>query len=284
MQIVESIADLRPAVRKAKDDGRVVGLVPTMGALHEGHLTLIRTSVGAGDFTVVSIFVNPTQFGPSEDFQSYPRNFDSDVEKCRESGAEIVFAPSVEEIYPEGFGTYVNVEGLTDILEGASRPGHFRGVTTVVLKLFTAVEAHRAYFGMKDYQQLKVIEKMVRDLNVKIDIVPVQTVREPDGLAMSSRNKYLDLCQRRAALVLYNALKAAREAVKSGEKNAAAVREAALEVIEAEPLAFVEYVAVVDPETIQPLGEIAGKVLVALAVRIGETRLIDNMLIGGRTE
>jgi pantoate--beta-alanine ligase len=193
----------------------------------------------------------------------------------------LIFAPPVEEMYPEGFSTYVDVGGIAEILEGASRPGHFRGVATIVLKLFAAVEPKRAYFGMKDYQQLKVVQKMVRDLNVKIEIVPVPTVREPDGLAMSSRNAYLDPRERQAATALYRALVAAKEAAEAGERDAEAVRRAALAVIEAEPLASVDYVAVVDPETLQPVDKVAGKALVALAVRIGSTRLIDNMLIGG---
>lgn len=250
-----------------------------MGALHEGHLSLVRASKEAGDFTIVSIFVNPTQFGPTEDFSRYPRAFEDDAERCRAAEVDLIFAPSVEEMYPEGFGTYVEVEGIADKLEGASRPGHFRGVATVVLKLFAAVEPRRAYFGMKDYQQLRVIEKMVRDLNVNLQIVPVPTLREPDGLAMSSRNVYLSPEERAAAASLYRALLAAKAAALSGERDAWAVRLAAEAAIRAEPLSEIDYVVVVDPETLDPLDRIDGSALVALAVRFGKTRLIDNMLI-----
>lgn len=283
MEIVERIEDLRRMTRGAKDEGKIVGLVPTMGALHEGHLSLVRQSVEAGDFTVVSIFVNPAQFAPTEDLGRYPRNFEADVEECREAGAGLIFAPTVEEMYPEGFATYVEVGGLTDMLEGASRPGYFRGVATIVLKLFAAVEPRRAYFGMKDYQQLKVIEKMVRDLNVRLDIIPAPTVREPDGLAMSSRNAYLNPAERRAATALFRALSAAKAAVEDGETDAGIVRQIALSVINSEPLAEIDYVAVVDPETLQPAAAVDRKVLVALAVRIGKTRLIDNLLMGGES-
>lgn len=281
VQIVKQIEELRRAVSGAKRAGNTVGFVPTMGALHDGHLALVDESKHENGFTVVSIFVNPTQFGHDEDLSRYPRPFESDAAKCEAAGVDLIFAPSVEEMYPEGFGTYVDVEGITDKLEGASRPGHFRGVATVVLKLFAAVEPTRAYFGMKDYQQLKVIRKMVRDLNVKIEIVPVPTVREPDGLAISSRNAYLDPCQRQAATTLYRSLMAARGAAVAGERNAETVRKKALDVIKIEPLASVDYVAVVDPETLDGVDRIEGQVLVAIAVKIGGVRLIDNMLIEG---
>jgi pantoate--beta-alanine ligase len=282
LEIVETIADLRSIIGTVKKEGRTIGFVPTMGALHEGHMSLVRGSKAKDDFTVVSVFVNPTQFGPNEDFHKYPRPFEADAEKCEAAEVDLIFHPSVEEMYPEGFGTYVDVEGVTEMLEGASRPAHFRGVATVVLKLFAAVEPTRAYFGIKDFQQLKVIEKMVRDLNINVEIVPVPIFREPDGLAMSSRNAYLDPCQRQAALVLYRALGAARDAVAEGEKDAEKVRQAALQVIGVEPLAVVDYVAVVHPDTLHPIEKIEGETLVALAVRIGKTRLIDDMLIGGR--
>ncbi|MEN6521841.1 MAG: pantoate--beta-alanine ligase [Armatimonadota bacterium] len=281
MEVAKRIEDLRRIIPAAKQEGRTVGLVPTMGALHAGHLSLIQNSKEHGDFTVVSVFVNPTQFGPNEDYARYPRPIEADIEKCREAGVDVVFAPSVDVMYPEGFGTYVDVEGVTSMLEGAARPGHFRGVATVVLKLFAAVEPTRAYFGMKDYQQLKVIEKMVRDLNVKLEIVPAPIFREPDGLAMSSRNAYLKPEERQAALVLYRALNAAKEAVKNGTKDSAGIYRAVSDIIEAEPLAEIDYVAVIDPETLAPIDKMVDKVLVALAVRIGSVRLIDNMLIGG---
>ncbi|MEN6371283.1 MAG: pantoate--beta-alanine ligase [Armatimonadota bacterium] len=281
MEVAKRIEDLRRIIPAAKKEGRTVGLVPTMGALHAGHLSLIKNSKDHGDFTVVSVFVNPTQFGPNEDFERYPRPIEADIEKCREAGVDVVFTPTVDAMYPEGFDTYVNVGGVTGILEGAARPGHFRGVATVVLKLFTAVEPTRAYFGMKDYQQLKVLQKMVRDLNVNVEIVPVPIFREPDGLAMSSRNAYLKPDERQAALVLYRALNAAKEAVLHGTKDSTGIYRAASDIIEAEPLAKIDYVAVIDPETLEAIEKMDDKVLVALAVRIGSVRLIDNMLIGG---
>jgi len=280
VEIAERTADLRRIVRVVRDEHRIIGLVPTMGALHEGHLSLVRRSKENDDFTVVSIFVNPAQFAPSEDFRRYPRAFEADLQKCEESGIDLVFAPTTIEMYPQGFSTYVTVEGIAEALEGASRPGHFRGVATIVLKLFNLARPHRAYFGLKDYQQLKVIEKMVRDLNLDVEIVPCPTVREPDGLALSSRNAYLGPAERRAAAVLYRALVAARDAVAAGERDAEAVRSAALTVIQAEPLAEVDYAAVVDPETLQPVRRVEAPALVALAVRIGATRLVDNMLVG----
>jgi pantoate--beta-alanine ligase len=280
MQVVKQIEELRQVIGGVKREGRVVGLVPTMGALHDGHMALVNSSRENGDFTVVSIFVNPTQFGPSEDFERYPRQLEADLEKCRAAGVELVFAPDVSEMYPEGFGTYVDVQGITEILEGASRPGHFRGVATIVIKLFAAVEPRRAYFGMKDYQQLKVIEKMVRDLNVRVDIIPVPIVREPDGLAMSSRNVYLSKDERRAAASLYKALMAARNAAGDGVTDAESIRQIVESILLAEPLVQIDYVAVVDKETLLPIDSISKGAVVLLAVRIGSTRLIDNMLIG----
>jgi pantoate--beta-alanine ligase len=279
LEIIERIEDLRRIVRRIRREDKIIGLVPTMGALHEGHVSLIRLAASSNDFTVVSIFVNPTQFGPAEDFERYPRSLDSDLEKCRSTGVDLVFAPTADEMYPSGFGTYTEVEGLTQMLEGASRPGHFRGVATIVLKLFNLVEPHRAYFGLKDYQQLKVIQKMVRDLSLDIEIVPGPTVREPDGLAMSSRNAYLEPRQRQAAAALFQALQAAKARAEAGERDAEAVRQAAEDMLRAEPLADIDYVAVVDPETLQPVGRVRGPVLVALAVRIGSVRLIDSAVI-----
>lgn len=280
MLVVERISDLRKAIDEAKLIGRTVGLVPTMGALHEGHLSLVKASKDAGDFTVVSIFVNPTQFAPTEDLQKYPRPFEADTEKCEEAGVDIIFHPSVEEMYPAGFSTYINVEGpLTELWEGVSRPTHFRGVVTICAKLFAVVEPERAYFGMKDYQQLKVIQKMVRELNIPLNIIPVPIVRENDGLAMSSRNIYLNPQERKAALVLYRSLLRARDLIESKETNAEIIRQFVHDTITAEPLATEDYIAVADPETLQPVEKIKGRTLIALAVRIGKTRLIDNMLI-----
>jgi pantoate--beta-alanine ligase len=281
MKIVSKIEDLRKLIPDAKMRGKTIGLVPTMGALHDGHMSLVRAARESGDFVVVSIFVNPTQFGPNEDFRRYPRTFEADSAKCAEAGVDIIFAPNTEEMYPDGFSTFVDVEGITTKLEGTSRPGHFTGVATVVLKLFAAVEPTRAYFGMKDYQQLKVIEKMVRDLNVKVEVVPVPTLREPDGLAMSSRNAYLRPDERKAATVLYRSLSKAKEMADSGEKDAQAIWNAVTEIIDAEPLAEIDYVAVCHPQTLEMLDSIEGGALVALAVRMGKTRLIDNIVLGG---
>jgi pantoate--beta-alanine ligase len=279
LEIIERIEDLRRIVRRIRREDKIIGLVPTMGALHEGHVSLIRLAASSNDFTVVSIFVNPTQFGPAEDFERYPRSLDPDLEKSRSTGVDLVFAPTADEMYPSGFGTYTEVEGLTQMLEGASRPGHFRGVATIVLKLFNLVEPHRAYFGLKDYQQLKVIQKMVRDLSLDIEIVPGPTVREPDGLAMSSRNAYLEPRERQAAAALFRALQEAKARAEAGESDAESIRKAAEDVLRAEPLADIDYVAVVDPETLQPVGQVRGPALVALAVRIGSVRLIDSAVI-----
>jgi len=279
LEIIERIEDLRRIVRRIRREDKIIGLVPTMGALHEGHVSLIRLAASSNDFTVVSIFVNPTQFGPAEDFERYPRSLDPDLEKSRSTGVDLVFAPTADEMYPSGFGTYTEVEGLTQMLEGASRPGHFRGVAMIVLKLFNLVEPHRAYFGLKDYQQLKVIQKMVRDLSLDIEIVPGPTVREPDGLAMSSRNAYLEPRERQAAAALFRALQEAKARAEAGESDAESIRKAAEDVLRAEPLADIDYVAVVDPETLQPVGQVRGPALVALAVRIGSVRLIDSAVI-----
>lgn len=257
-----------------------VGAVPTMGYLHEGHLALVRRARAENDHVVVSIFVNPTQFGPNEDFARYPRDPDRDLALLREEGVDVVFMPALEEMYPEGFSTYVNVERLTDRLEGAHRPGHFRGVTTVVTKLFHILQPHRAYFGQKDAQQLIVIRRMTRDLAFPIDIVDVPTVREPDGLAMSSRNVYLSPDQRRAATVLFRALEWARELWNAGVRNGDQLREAMQRVIESEPLARADYVSVADPETLEELDAIEGRALASLAVRLGSTRLIDCVWLG----
>lgn len=279
MEIVHTIAEVRAFVRQARTDGRTVGLVPTMGYFHEGHLALMREARKANDIVVVSLFVNPTQFGPSEDLAAYPRDLDRDAAMAESVGVDMIFNPSVEEMYPEGFATYVEVEGITEGLCGASRPHHFRGVTTVVAKLFNIVRPDRAYFGMKDYQQLKVIERMVKDLNMPLEIVPVPIVRESDGLAMSSRNTYLDPEERKAALVLRRSLDHAHELVRSGLRDGRDLCARIQEFIRREPLAGIDYVAVVDPETLDPVERLEGGVLVALAVRIGRTRLIDNEVL-----
>ncbi|HET6823065.1 MAG TPA: pantoate--beta-alanine ligase [Anaerolineales bacterium] len=256
-----------------------VGLVPTMGYLHEGHLSLVRRAREECDHVVVSIFVNPTQFGPKEDLSNYPRNLDRDLSLLEPLGVDLVWMPTAEIIYPPGFQTWVEVETITQPLEGTSRPGHFRGVTTVVAKLFNAVQPHSAYFGQKDAQQAAVIRQMTRDLNFPIEIVICPIVREPDGLAMSSRNVYLEPAQRKAATVLSRALQAAKEAYEEGERDADKIRGKMKEVLASEPLANVQYVSCADYDTLKELNTVTGKALLSMAVLIGKTRLIDNIVL-----
>lgn len=276
MQVVTTVQELRTARRKMPGP---VGLVPTMGYLHEGHLSLVRRARAENAQVVATIFVNPTQFGPHEDFARYPRDVPRDLAMLEKEGTDLVFVPPVEEMYPTGFRTYVNVEEITARLEGAARPGHFRGVATVVCKLFNLVQPQRAYFGQKDAQQLVVIRRMARDLDFDLEIVPCPTVREPDGLAMSSRNVYLNPEERRAATVLYRALTAAQARYQAGERDAEALRRVMREVLAAEPLARVDYVSVAEPETLTELTQVSGTALASLAVYIGTTRLIDNVLL-----
>ena len=258
----------------------LVGLVPTMGYLHEGHLSLVRAAAEACDHSVVSIFVNPAQFGPSEDLSRYPRDLQRDLDLLEPLGVDIVWTPSVEAMYPPGFQTWVEVEQLTRPLEGSMRPGHFRGVTTIVAKLFNAIQPHNAYFGQKDAQQAAVIRQMTRDLSYPIEIVVCPTVREPDGLAMSSRNKYLEGDDRRAALVLSRALQAAGSAFEAGERSAVALRALMSETIAAEPRARLQYVSCADYETLEELESVGDrKALLSMAVLIGPTRLIDNRVL-----
>ena len=257
-----------------------VGLVPTMGYLHEGHMSLVRGARADNDHVAVSIFVNPTQFGPNEDFAAYPRDTDRDLALLRDAGVDLVFMPTVEAMYPPGAMTYVDPGPVSQHLEGQFRPGHFRGVATIVLKLFEIVRPTRAYFGRKDAQQLVVIKAMVRDLDVDVEIVPMPTVREPDGLAMSSRNVYLSPEERQAALVLSQALSLAQEMWERGLRDGDEYRERLRALIESEPLARIDYVSVADPETLEELDRIGGPALVSLAVRIGRTRLIDNVTLG----
>ncbi len=277
--VVVKIEDARDAIRHAKADGRSIGLVPTMGALHDGHAELIRRCRSACDHLTVSIFVNPTQFGPREDLAKYPRTPEIDHAICEEGGADLIFEPTVEEMYPSGkLESFVDVPGLSDLLEGASRPGHFRGVATVVTKLLQIIQPDVAAFGRKDFQQLAVIRRMVADLDIPVRILEVPTVREADGLAMSSRNRYLNEPQRRAATVLSKALGLAAEAVKSGERSAFRVRHILRRTIESEPLATIDYAEVVDAGTLLSATELeAGRRFVALvAARVGPARLIDN--------
>ncbi len=279
MQVVHTTGEVRELVRQARQAGKRVGLVPTMGALHEGHLSLMRGARADTDFVVISIFVNPTQFRPGEDLEEYPRPLEEDTKRAREVGVDLLFAPDSQEMYPDGFVTYVEVTKLTEGLCGASRPGHFRGVTTVVTKLFNIVQPDAAYFGQKDAQQATVIKRLVKDLNMDIEVKVLPTVREVDGLALSSRNQYLSPAQRQAARILYQSLERAKTLVEEGERNSAKIIQAMREMIGSVPSAEIDYIAIVHPETMEEVARIEREVLVALAVHIGPARLIDNMLM-----
>lgn len=256
-----------------------VGFVPTMGYLHEGHLSLVRRAKKENDYAVVSIFVNPTQFGPSEDLTKYPRDIPRDLEMLKSVNTDIVFTPSSVDMYPGDYCTWVEVEKISRLLEGASRPGHFRGVATIVNKLFNLVQPTRSYFGQKDAQQVIVIKKMVQDLNMNLEIVPCPTMRETDGLAMSSRNVYLNPAERKAAVVLWQSLQRAQAMHDSGERRADIIRKAVLEILDREPLAKTDYVSAADATTLEELELINRPCVVSLAVRIGKTRLIDNITL-----
>jgi pantoate--beta-alanine ligase len=277
MTIIRSVATMKALAREWRRQGKRVGFVPTMGYLHDGHLSLVRESKARADVTVVSIFVNPTQFGPNEDFTKYPRDLAKDSATLKEAGVDCLFYPEAAEIYPPGYRTYVEVEGLQDRLCGRSRPGHFRGVATVVLKLFDIVSPNFAIFGAKDAQQVLIIRRMAVDLDLDVEIVTCPIVREPDGLAQSSRNAYLTPAGRQAARVLSSSLRWAEKAVAAGERDAGRLVAGIQAILEAEPLARIDYVEAVDPETLEPVTELRGEVLVALAVFIGPTRLIDNI-------
>jgi pantoate--beta-alanine ligase len=276
MQTAISIPDLRSIRTQLKG---TFGLVPTMGALHDGHLSLIPRALAECDHVGVSIFVNPTQFGPNEDFDRYPRDLARDLKLLEPLGVDVVWTPTPESLYPAGFQTWVTVEETSRPLEGKQRPGHFRGVATVVAKLFNAVGPDRAYFGQKDAQQVAVIKRMVRDLNFPVEIVVCPTKREPDGLAMSSRNMYLNQEERQCAPVLFRALTAAKKIYDQGERNGDRLREAMTMTLAREPLARVEYVSAADPDTLGELDKVEDRLLLSLAVRIGRTRLIDNFLL-----
>jgi pantoate--beta-alanine ligase len=279
MQVIDTVAALRQYLAGERARGKCIGLVPTMGYLHAGHLSLVHAARQECDVVVMSIFVNPRQFGPQEDLESYPRDMERDLALAREAGVDVVFAPDVDEVYPSGYQTEVMVLTLTQPLCGASRPGHFNGVTTVVAKLFNMVGPDRAYFGQKDYQQATVIQRMVTDLNMPLTIVMCPIVREDDGLAMSSRNAYLNPEERQAALVLSRALRLAQEQLIQGERQPQRLETTLRDAIGAEPLARIDYAAVCDPHTLQRVEHLSGSVLVALAVFIGATRLIDNALL-----
>jgi pantoate--beta-alanine ligase len=280
MRAVRTVAETRLALEPIQGS---VGLVPTMGFLHAGHMALVERARRENDYVVVSIFVNPAQFGPREDLGRYPRDMERDLSLLREAGVDLVFAPDVTEVYPEGFGTYVTVEGLSDKLEGAFRPSHFRGVATVVAKLFNIIPANRAYFGQKDAQQVLVLRRMARDLDFRHEIVVVPTVREPDGLALSSRNSYLNAEERQSALVLSRALSVAEEMYRDGERRATEIRSAMRVLLDATPLVKTDYASVSNPETLEELDRIEDRALVAIAARVGRTRLIDNILLGSET-
>jgi len=277
MNICTTISEARAAVRS--QHAKRLGLVPTMGALHEGHLSLVRAAKARCDAVAVSIFVNPTQFGPTEDLSKYPRQFDRDCRLLEKEGVDILFAPPVEEIYPNGAVTWVLVEGLSEKLDGRSRPGHFRGVTTIVAKLFHILEPEAAFFGQKDAAQLAVIRRMVQELNFRVEIVACPIVREPDGLAMSSRNAYLNPEERGRALVLQRSLQRAQQEFQAGERMAAKLISAAKDVLAREPHVALDYLEIVDPDTLDPVERISQTTLVAVAAYIGSTRLIDNIVI-----
>ena len=281
MKIAYTVEDVKSQVRQWKKEGFTVGLVPTMGYLHEGHESLIKRAVAENDRVVVSVFLNPTQFAPNEDLASYPRDFEADTKLCERAGAALVFHPEPSEMYAEDACTFVDMTAVTKELCGKSRPIHFRGVCTVVNKLMNISMADRAYFGQKDAQQLAVIRRMVRDLNMNVEVVGCPIIREADGLAKSSRNTYLSEEERKAGLVLSQAVKLGQKLVAEGEKSAAAVTGAMSELISAEPLAKIDYVSMVSWDSIEPVETIEGPVLVAMAVYIGKTRLIDNFIYEG---
>ncbi|TLY37623.1 MAG: pantoate--beta-alanine ligase [Nitrospirae bacterium] len=277
MHTIRTIKGMVAWSRSAERDGRSIGFVPTMGALHEGHKSLIKSARAACDAVVVSIFVNPLQFGPMEDLERYPRPLEEDMRLCRREKVDVVFLPAVDELYPSAFETAVSVQRLTRRFEGISRPGHFGGVATVVTKLLNIVHPGKAFFGQKDYQQAAVVSRLVADLNICTEIIVRPTVREPDGLALSSRNTFLTLEERKAATVLYQALAAARDVIRDGERSAKKIRAAMIRTIWEEPLARLDYAAVADAETLEEVRSARGRLVLLLAVWIGNTRLIDNM-------
>jgi len=279
MKLIEKIADLREEIKRFKREGKIIGFVPTMGYFHEGHLSLMEIARKRSDVLVVSIFVNPIQFGPNEDYNRYPRDLKRDLKLAEERGVDIVFHPDNREMYQENFQTYVNVEKLTKGMCGKYRPGHFRGVTTVVAKLFNIVQPDIAVFGQKDAQQAIVIKRMVRDLNFPVEIVVGPVIREHDGLAMSSRNTYLNDEERKQAPMIYKALKMAREEVKMGNRDVVKLKEIIENAIATAPLARIEYVEIVDDENLEPVSEVKPGTLAAVAVWFGKTRLIDNIYL-----
>ncbi len=281
MKVLRTVKEIQAFTKEMKAAGKSIGLVPTMGALHEGHLTLMRKAREDNDIVIASVFVNPTQFGPNEDFDAYPRRFEEDCKKLETVPVDAVFHPDPSEMYPEGYCTYVNVDGdITKKLCGAQRPGHFRGVATVVTKLMNLSRADRAYFGQKDAQQVVVVKRFVADLNIPVEIVMVPIVREESGLARSSRNQYLSPEEKEAALVLSRSLRKGRAAFEGGEKNVESLKKIVCREIGTEPKAVIDYVDIYSFPGLLPVGEVAGPVLLAIAVKIGKTRLIDNTILG----
>ena len=279
MIVTRTIKELKDIIRSNKKLAKTIGFVPTMGCLHEGHLSLIKAAKKENSLVVVGIFVNPTQFGAGEDFEAYPRDLDRDAKLSESAGADVIFNPSINEIYPEKYQTYVEVFEITNKLCGISRPTHFRGVTTIVNKLFNIVEPDRAYFGQKDAQQVAVIQKMVNDLNMNIEIIPCPIVREEDGLAMSTRNSYLSPEQRKAALILSKSLFTAEDMIEKGCRDAEEIKKAVKEMIRSEPLAAIDYIEIVDAFSLNDISTLNGSILIALAIKIGRTRLIDNIRV-----
>lgn len=281
MKVLTTVAEVKEYAKAQKDSGKIIGLVPTMGALHEGHLTLMREARKSSDVVIASVFVNPTQFGPNEDFDAYPRQFEQDRQKMESVGVDAVFHPEPQEMYPNGYCTYVNVEGdFTKKLCGGKRPGHFRGVATVVTKLFNLTRADKAFFGQKDAQQVTVIRRFVDDLNINVEINMVPIVREDSGLARSSRNAYLSPEEKEAALVLSRSLFAAKKAYDQGEKDVATLKKIVVDTLKAEPMSNIDYVELYSFPALEEIQQVTGESLLAIAVYIGKTRLIDNILIG----
>jgi pantoate--beta-alanine ligase len=279
MKIITTIPDMQSHAESLRNEGKRIGFVPTMGFLHEGHLSLMRKARGENDTVVVSIFVNPTQFGPGEDLDRYPRDSEGDRKKCESVGVDMLFMPGVKEMYPEKPSAYVTVPGISDILEGAIRPGHFQGVATVVAKLFNIVKPHKAYFGQKDFQQCVVVKRMAAGLNMKVEVAVLPTVREADGLAMSSRNSYLSAEERRSATVLFRALRAARDLFRAGAHDVEKLKKKMKATLLEEKRIGVDYIEVADPDTLEPLSEARSGMVLLVAARLGSTRLIDNLLV-----
>lgn len=281
MLLINKVSEIRKHVKNAKKEGKKVGLVPTMGFFHDGHLELMRQARKECDVVIVSIFVNPTQFGPGEDYEDYPRDIERDMQLAEEVGVDVIFNPSVEEMYPDGFSTYVEVKGITGKLCGRSRPGHFKGVATIVTKLFNSVQPDVAFFGQKDAQQVLVIQKMVKELNIDLEIRTVPIVREEDGIAMSSRNLYLNDEERKAARILYRSIQKAQQKVQEGERDVNRLKGAVIDMISSEPLARIDYVELLTYPELEEKDVLEGKMLLALAVKIGKARLIDNAILEG---